>query len=140
LGFADYDFQTSSVGIGEDPSEISDVGLGSYQSRKQSMKPGYPTVTVHAKQLPKGTHVRLRPLEAGYDFDDWKALLERYLRENFTTLTTGELLSVPVGRNETFRFLIDKVLPDGDGICIVDTDLEVDIEALNEEQAHETLK
>ena len=99
-----------------------------------------PVVTVHAKQLPKGTYVRLRPLEAGYDPEDWKALLERHLRDNFTTLTTGEILPINGGRHEDFRFLVDKVLPDGDGICIVDTDLEVDIEPLNEEQARETLK
>ncbi|KAJ5175480.1 uncharacterized protein N7482_001357 [Penicillium canariense] len=99
-----------------------------------------PVVTVHAKQLPKGTYVRLRPLEAGYDPEDWKALLERHLRDNFTTLTTGEILTVPGTRNESFRFLLDKVFPEGDGICIVDTDLEVDIVALSEEQARETLQ
>ncbi|EED18372.1 ubiquitin fusion degradation protein (Ufd1), putative [Talaromyces stipitatus ATCC 10500] len=101
------------------------------------------TVTVHAQQLPKGTYVRLRPLEAGYDPEDWKALLERHLRENFTTLTVGELLTVPSGRGRFFEFLIDKVAPEeggGSGICIVDTDLEVDIEPLNEEQARETLQ
>lgn len=97
------------------------------------------TLTVHAKQLPKGTYVRLRPLEAGYDPEDWKSLLERYLRDNFTTLTNGEILSVQGGRHQQFRFLVDKFEPEGDGICIVDTDLEVDIEALNEEQARETL-
>ncbi|KAI2792129.1 hypothetical protein POX_b02165 [Penicillium oxalicum] len=97
-------------------------------------------VTVHAKQLPKGTYVRLRPLEAGYDPEDWKALLERYMRDNFTTLTTGEILTVPGTRNESFRFLLDKVYPEGDGICVVDTDLEVDIVALSEEQARETLQ
>ncbi|KAI9839795.1 MAG: hypothetical protein M1837_001994 [Sclerophora amabilis] len=104
-----------------------------------------PRLTVHAKQLPKGTYVRLRPLEAGYDPEDWKSLLEQHLRANFTTLTNGEILSVPGGRgiggkNDEFRFLIDKLAPEGDGICVVDTDLEVDIEALNEEQARETLK
>ena len=98
------------------------------------------TVSVSVKELPKGTYVRLRPLEAGYDPEDWKSLLERYLRDNFTTLTNGEILTVAGGRNEHFRFLVDKFEPMGDGICIVDTDLEVDIEALNEEQARETLK
>jgi hypothetical protein len=97
-------------------------------------------ITVHAKQLPKGTYVRLRPLEAGYNPEDWKSLLERHLRENFTTLTKGEILTVRGSKSEEFRFLIDKFAPDGDGICVVDTDLEVDIEALNEEQARETLK
>jgi len=104
-----------------------------------------PKITVHAKQLPKGTFVKLRPLEAGYDPEDWKSLLEEHLRSNFTTLTNGEVLVVhggrgAGGRREEFRFLIDGFRPEGDGICVVDTDLEVDIEALNEEQARETLK
>ncbi|KIW81233.1 hypothetical protein Z517_04258 [Fonsecaea pedrosoi CBS 271.37] len=101
--------------------------------------PRGPTVTIQAKQLEKGTYVKLRPLEAGYDPEDWKSLLERYLRDNFTTLTRGELLVVPGARHEKFRFLVDKFEPDEDGVCIVDTDLEVDIEPLNEEQARETL-
>jgi len=101
-------------------------------------------ITIHAKQLPKGMFVKLRPLEAGYDPEDWKALLEQHLRHNYTTLTNGEVLDVPGGRGiggkkEEFRFLVDGFKPDTDGICIVDTDLEVDIEALNEEQARETL-
>ena len=96
-------------------------------------------LTVHAQQLPKGTYVRLRPLEPGYDPEDWKSLLERYLQANFTTLTKNELLVIHGARHEQFRFLADKFEPDTDGVCIVDTDLEVDIEALNEEQARETL-
>ena len=102
-------------------------------------------ITVHAKQLPKGTFVKLRPLEAGYDPEDWKSLLEEHLRSNFTTLTNGEVLVVYGGRasggkREEFRFLVDGFKPEGDGICVINTDLEVDIEALNEEQARETLK
>ncbi|KAM0327416.1 hypothetical protein ACHAQA_005702 [Verticillium albo-atrum] len=99
-----------------------------------------PRIIVHAKYLPKGTYVRLRPLEAGYNPDDWKSLLERQLRESFTTLTKEAVLSVRGVKGEQFHFLVDKFLPDGDGICVVDTDLEVDIEALNEEQARETLR
>ncbi|RKF57265.1 putative ubiquitin fusion degradation protein [Erysiphe neolycopersici] len=97
-------------------------------------------IEVHSKQLPKGLFLRLRPLDAGYNAADWKSLLEKYLRENFTTLTRGETLTIRSPRSEVFRFLIDEVSPKGDGICVVDTDLEVDIEALNEEQARETLK
>ena len=96
-------------------------------------------ITIHAQQLPKGSGVRFRPLEAGYDPEDWKPLLERYMRDTFTTLTKGEVLTVPSGR-EVYKFLVDKVEPEGEAVCIVDTDLEVDIEALNEEQARETLK
>lgn len=67
-------------------------------------------------------------------------MLERQLRASYTTLTKNALLSVRGVRGEEFRFLIDKFQPDGDGVCVVDTDLEVDIEALNEEQARETLR
>lgn len=98
------------------------------------------SIIVRAKQLPKGTYVRLRPLEAGYNPDDWKSLLERQLRASYTTLTKGCMLSVRGVKGEEFRFLVDKFQPEGDGICVVDTDLEVDIEALNEEQARETLR
>lgn len=97
-------------------------------------------ITVHAQQLPKGTYVRLRPLEAGYNPDDWKSLLERHLRQNFTCLTKDAILTVHGVHGETFKFLMDKFAPQGDAICVVDTDLEVDIEALNEEQARETLR
>ncbi|KAL2047578.1 hypothetical protein N7G274_000619 [Stereocaulon virgatum] len=96
-------------------------------------------LTVHAQELPKGTYVKLRPLEAGYDAEDWKALLEQYLRDNYTTLTNGEVLNIPAGK-ETFRFLVDGLKPNEQAITLVDTDLEVDIEPLNEEQARETLK
>lgn len=97
-------------------------------------------ITVKAQQLPKGTYVRLRPLEAGYNPDDWKSLLERQLRASYTTLTMNAMLSVRGVKGEEFRFLVDKFEPEGEGICVVDTDLEVDIEALNEEQARETLR
>ncbi|KAK4221037.1 ubiquitin fusion degradation protein UFD1-domain-containing protein [Podospora fimiseda] len=97
-------------------------------------------ITIKARQLPKGTYVRLRPLEAGYNPDDWKSLLERQLRASYTTLTKDSVFSVRGVKGEDFRFLVDKFQPEGNGICVVDTDIEVDIEPLNEEQAKETLR
>ncbi|KAM9874577.1 ubiquitin fusion degradation protein [Verticillium dahliae] len=116
----------------------SDIDSDAHATSDQSK--AYPRITIHAKHLPKGTYVRLRPLEAGYNPDDWKSLLERQLRQSFTTLTKDAVLAVRGVKGEQFQFLIDKFSPEGDGICVVDTDLEVDIEALNEEQARETLR
>jgi len=96
-------------------------------------------LTVHVQEVPKGTYVKLRPLEAGYDPEDWKALLEQYLRDTFTTLTKGEIITIPAGK-ELFRFLVDELKPSEEAISLIDTDLEVDIEPLNEEQARETLQ
>jgi hypothetical protein len=113
----------------------NDVKMVDGDDRKE-----HPMIRIYAHQLPKGNYVRLRPLEAGYDPDDWKSLLERYMRDNYTTLTVNEVLDIKGARNERFRFLVDKFEPEGEGICIIDTDLEVDIEALDEEQARETLQ
>ena len=133
-------FLRQALGLEEREGTPDGKDVAMTDGTAQATADGLFTITVHAKQLPKGTFVKLRPLEAGYDPEDWKALLERHMRDNFTTLTNGEILTVPGGRNESFRFLIDGFAPEGDGICIIDTDLEVDIEPLNEEQARETLK
>ncbi|KAF5000026.1 hypothetical protein FGRMN_2036 [Fusarium graminum] len=135
---------TEALGIQEDeyvsPKETIDVEQDPAQLESEKMDVDGLHIKVEARQLPKGTYVRLRPLEAGYNPDDWKPLLERQLRENFTTLSKGSMLAVRGARGEEFKLLVDKVAPEGDGICVVDTDLEVDIEALDEEQARETLR
>lgn len=140
LGLEDIPTEPSSRGSPDrDSDQITTNGL-----ENLAVNGSAPRITVHAAKLDKGTFVKLRPLEAGYDPEDWKSLLEEHLRSKFTTLTNGEVLVVdggraPGGKREEFRFLIDGFKPEGSGICVVDTDLEVDIEALNEEQARETL-
>lgn len=144
LGVEDGEFEiaqdTASQGEAQAHAQVDNEEAETETETNGEAANTNPRVTIHANQLPKGTYVRLRPLEAGYDPEDWKALLERHLRDNFTTLTVGELLTVPSSRTESFRFLVDKVYPEGEGICVVDTDLEVDIVALSEEQARETLQ
>lgn len=132
-------FLRNSLGVDGNHGADDINGIGESGRHTASTTEEVPRVTIHVKELPKGTYARLRPLEAGYDPEDWKALLEKHLRDNFTTLTNGEILSIPTGREE-FRFLVDGLKPNEDAISLVDTDLEVDIEALNEEQARETLK
>ncbi|KAI4847731.1 ubiquitin fusion degradation protein [Aureobasidium sp. EXF-8845] len=127
------------AGIREFSAEEGCATLSTFLQQALDLKDDGAQVTIHARQIPKGTFVKLRPLEAGYDPDDWKALLEQHLRSNYTTLTRGEVLIVPGPAREEFRFLIDSFQPESDAVCVVDTDLEVDIEALNEEQARETL-
>ena len=120
---------------GEEPQHSTEIN----GSGTQDVIGTLPRLTVHVHELPKGTYVKLRPLEAGYDPEDWKALLEQYLRDNYTTLTRGEVLAIPAGKDE-FRFLVDGLKPNEEAISLVDTDIEVDIEPLNEEQARETLQ
>ncbi|KAL8662871.1 MAG: hypothetical protein Q9168_008188, partial [Polycauliona sp. 1 TL-2023] len=132
-------FLRTSLGFHEPHATETSEKLLNDSSARQTPDQERFKLTVHFEVLPKGTYVRLRPLEAGYDPEDWKALLEKHLRENFTTLTNGEILTVSSGRDE-YRFLVDDLKPNDKAVTLVDTDLEVDIEPLNEEQARETLK
>ena len=136
-------FLRKSLGVGgqKNSDEVNGLGhsTGINGSEPQEADGVLPRLTVHVQELPKGTFVKLRPLEAGYDPEDWKALLEQYLRDNYTTLTNGEVLAIPAGK-EVFRFLVDGLKPNEEAISLVDTDLEVDIEPLNEDQARETLQ
>lgn len=136
-------FLRQSLGFGDDKSREDGRELqystDSTGSETQENSGKLPRLTVHVQEIPKGTYVKLRPLEAGYDPEDWKALLEQYLRDNYTTLTNHEVLAIPAGK-DVFRFLLDGLKPNEEAISLVDTDIEVDIEPLNEEQARETLQ
>lgn len=149
-GIREFSAEEGEIGLSPMLQEALGIKLDSAHSTRSNTPssdqemievpdPKAPVVTIHHHSIPKGTYVKLRPLESGYDPEDWKSLLERYLRDNFTTLTTAEILIIPASKNEKFRFLVDKVDPEGEAICVVDTDLEVDIEPMNEEQARETL-
>ena len=149
------EFSAADNAVGLSPFLRQSLGFGGDKSREDGKELQYSTevngsgtqemseklskLTVHVQEIPKGTYVKLRPLEAGYDPEDWKALLEQYLRDNYTTLTNGEVLAIPAGK-EVFRFLVDGLKPNKEAISLVDTDIEVDIEPLNEEQAKETLQ
>ena len=141
VGLSSFLRQSLGYGAVETMNHVNGTSGGTEinGSRAEDASEASPRLTVHIQELPKGTYVRLRPLEAGYEPEDWKALLEQYLRDNYTTMTNGEILAISAGK-DTFRFLIDGLKPNEKAVTLVDTDLEVDIEPLNEEQARETLK
>src|SRR5690606_5027860 len=124
-------------------AEEGKVGLSAFLWDALALKTGEEgaAVTIQTKSLEKGTYVRLRPLEITEEDLDWKHVLELYMR-NFSTLTVNQVLVVPAGhgaRRSEVRFLVDKLEPE-DAVLTVDTDLEVDIEALNEDMARESVK
>ncbi|KAK9467836.1 ubiquitin fusion degradation protein 1 [Lipomyces arxii] len=100
-----------------------------------------PAVSVAKVDLPKGTFVALRPLDSAYLTidDDWKALLESSLQSSYTTLTEGQTFSIKhPASQETMSFLVDNLQPEK-AVCIVETDLTVDIVALSEEHARKSV-
>ncbi|KAH8170282.1 ubiquitin fusion degradation protein UFD1 domain-containing protein [Sarocladium implicatum] len=134
------EFSAPAGTVAVSPLIFDALGLDKSSGSTDESVSRLPQISVQICHLSKGHYVRLRPLEAGYDVDDWKALLERQLRNGYTTLTNGSTLSVQGLRNDRFQFLVDKLTPDEPAVCVVDTDIEVDIEALDEEQARETLR
>ncbi|KAK7205419.1 ubiquitin fusion degradation protein UFD1-domain-containing protein [Myxozyma melibiosi] len=100
-----------------------------------------PSLIVSRHDLPKGTSVNLRPLDNDYLAidDDWKALLESSLQSSYTTLTNGQMLSIShPATHATMSFLVDKLQPE-DAVCIVDTDLSVDFEAISDDHARKSV-
>ena len=135
-GIREFSAPEGAVGI----SSFVRSSLGVVDSDDEAQQAGTEiSLTIHLQTLPKGSFVKFRPLESGYDVEDWKAFLEQHLRDNYTSLTSGEEIAIKTG-NECFRFLVDELRPGKDAISLIDTDLEVDIEPLSEEQARENLQ
>ena len=127
--------RSTHVGVREFSALLGQIGIPAWIFESLELT-AEDTVTASFRELPKATRVKLRPLEAGYIEDDWKALLESQLRTH-TTLTKGEILSIRAGVNTTFRFLIDELEP-ADAANLIDTDVTTEIEEMSEDNARKT--
>ncbi|CCG81579.1 Putative uncharacterized protein [Taphrina deformans PYCC 5710] len=124
----------SHVGVREFSALEGEIIMPSMVCDNLAVKAGI-QVSVKLVELEKGESVKLRPLTAEYDLNqDWKIALEGAFRSQVTTLTLGDVIRLSSG----MRFLIDELLP-ANAVCIVDTDLEVVLEPMSEEQALTTV-
>lgn len=127
--------RTTHVGVREFSAEEGFAVIPNVVLDNLAIKAGMP-VSISMVNLEKGESVKLRPLASGYDLNqDWKIALEGAFRSTYTTLTQGDVIRLKSG----VRFLVDEVKPET-AVCIVDTDLEVELEPLSEEQARETVR
>ncbi|ODQ79205.1 hypothetical protein BABINDRAFT_8789 [Babjeviella inositovora NRRL Y-12698] len=100
------------------------------------------------KSVPKGTRLVVKPLDADYPVSNWKYFLESRLNNAYTTLTQGDVLVVGSGKQtrllegqlveEEYRLLVDTVEP-ALTVCIVDTDVSLEIVPLNDDNAQKML-
>ncbi|KAJ3391534.1 hypothetical protein HDU92_008983 [Lobulomyces angularis] len=93
--------------------------------------------------LPPCTYVKLSPLNIEYlQISDIRSTLESFLRQNFATLTEGEILTVEdmklFGITE-HRFLVQELKPEK-GCLIIDVDINVDVATENIDLAENALK
>ena len=78
-------------------------------------------------QLPKGTYVKLQPQTSDFlNISNPKAVLETCLR-NYTCLTVNDTFMIEYNNK---RYFIDVIeAKPADGVCVVETDCEVDFAA-----------
>lgn len=84
-------------------------------------------VEVTCATLPKGEYMRLLPQSKEFlELENPKLSLEDSLR-NYQVLSTGDTISLYIKEEfKSMLFTVAEIKPHGDGISIIDTDLEVD--------------
>ncbi|KAI9323475.1 ubiquitin fusion degradation protein UFD1-domain-containing protein [Dichotomocladium elegans] len=94
-------------------------------------------VAIKLCTLPKGTWARLQPMTPDVvDIIDYRAALESHLRAHYNTMAKGQILACRYG-SRSYPFLVTDLKPEA-AVCITDTDLEVDLEPLEQEQQRQT--
>ncbi len=125
--------QLTHVGVREFSAPEGYVYLPPVVADKLQLKPGA-AVNISLSELPKGSYLQIKPLEAGYHINDWRALFESKLHSSYTTLTKNEILQIDDHTGRVYKFLVSDLKP-SDAVCIVDTDVDLDIVPLSDEQA-----
>lgn len=111
-------------GVLEFIAEEGVVHLPYWMMKTLRLNEGDP-VRITGTELPKGKFVKLQAQHVHFlEISDPKAVLEQALR-NFTALTQGDIIEISYN-SIIFGLLVMETTPGGEGISILDTDLEVD--------------
>ncbi|TCD66015.1 ubiquitin fusion degradation protein [Steccherinum ochraceum] len=103
------------------------VYLPAWMMRTLRLEEGEP-IRITGTELPKGKMVKLQAQHVHFlEISDPKAVLEQALR-NFSALTQGDIIEISYNRI-IFGLLVMETHPGGEGIDVIDTDLEVDFAA-----------
>ncbi|WWD20459.1 hypothetical protein CI109_104935 [Kwoniella shandongensis] len=100
------------------------VHLPAWMMKNLNLTEGDPVRLTGAK-LPKGKMVKIQAQSVDFlQVSDAKAVLESALRF-YSVLSKGDIIEITYN-SLTFEFLIMEIYPEGPGISVIDTDLEVD--------------
>ncbi|WOO82114.1 Ubiquitin fusion degradation protein 1 [Vanrija pseudolonga] len=112
------------AGVLEFIAEEGIVHLPAWMMQALNLNEGDP-VRLTGATLPKGKMVKIQAQSVDFlEVADAKAVLESALRA-YSVLTKGDIIEITYN-SLTFEFLIMETYPEGPGISIIDTDLEVD--------------
>ncbi|KAI0819519.1 UFD1-domain-containing protein [Trametes gibbosa] len=114
-------------GVLEFIAEEGCVHLPYWMMKTLRLNEGDP-IRITGTELPKGKMVKLQAQTVDFlEISDPKAVLEQALR-NFSALTQGDIIEISYN-SIVFGLLVMETHPGGEGISVVDTDLEVDFAA-----------
>ncbi|KAJ7430727.1 ubiquitin fusion degradation protein UFD1-domain-containing protein [Mycena galericulata] len=115
------------AGVLEFIAEEGVVHLPYWMMKTLRLNEGDP-IRITGAELPKGKLVKLQAQSVHFlEISDHKAVLEQALR-NFSALTQGDIIEINYN-SITFGILVMETSPGGEGISVLDTDLEVDFAA-----------
>ncbi|TPX57837.1 hypothetical protein PhCBS80983_g03525 [Powellomyces hirtus] len=116
--------RTSHSGVLEFTAEEGRVYVPQWMMQTLLLEEGQ-FIDIKNVELPLGTFVKIQPQSVDFlEITDPKAVLEQALR-NFSTLTVGDIISFKYN-DKLYDILVLEKKPEGQGISIVETDLEVD--------------
>ncbi|KAI0780695.1 ubiquitin fusion degradation protein UFD1-domain-containing protein [Trametes elegans] len=114
-------------GVLEFIAEEGCVHLPQWMMKTLRLSEGDP-IRITGAELPKGKMVKLQAQTVDFlEISDPKAVLEQALR-NFSALTQGDIIEISYN-SIVFGLLVMETHPGGEGISVLDTDLEVDFAA-----------
>lgn len=115
---------STHAGVLEFIAEEGVVHLPYWMMKTLRLNEGDP-IRITGTELPKGKLVKLQAQSVHFlEISDHKAVLEQALR-NFSCLTQGDIIEICYN-SIVFGLLVMETTPGGEGISILDTDLEVD--------------
>ncbi|KAG6868724.1 hypothetical protein C0993_011662 [Termitomyces sp. T159_Od127] len=118
---------STHAGVLEFIAEEGVVHLPYWMMRTLRLEEGDP-IRITGTELPKGKLVKLQAQSVHFlEISDHKAVLEQALR-NFSCLTQGDIIEICYN-SIVFGILVMETTPGGEGISVLDTDLEVDFAA-----------
>lgn len=126
------------VGVREFSAEEGTVRLPGSFVEKVFIKEDFLSFQL-ADDVPKGKYLTLKPLQFYPQITNWKYYLENRLSRYYTTLTVHDMLHIE-DNNTIFELFIEDVGDSGDTICIIDTDMILDIIPLNDIMATQQLE
>ncbi|KIM49341.1 hypothetical protein M413DRAFT_438526 [Hebeloma cylindrosporum] len=118
---------STHAGVLEFIAEEGVVHLPYWMMKTLRLNEGDP-IRITGTELPKGKLVKLQAQSVHFlEISDPKAVLEQSLR-NFSALTQGDIIEISYN-SIVFGLLVMETRPGGEGISVLDTDLEVDFAA-----------